>query len=292
MAKKEGIPLLQLNEHSNSGIKILSLSEPSEQMEHYKEIICLPHRHDHYSCFFIESGYFNFTVDFQAHHIASSSLLVTAPGQVHEPGTAHQLLGWGMAFDPRCIAESARNSLDQSLSKVTLLELSPADKDWYNSIFQLIAANEQEQAATGFQAQLSHSLINAFFYKTATLAQAQEATRIQDYTSRSIGIARQFQQLVKEHYLRLKKPAQYAALLHITVSYLNDTVKSVTGFPATWFIQKQVFNEARRLLYYTGKSVKEIAAQLGYEDDKYFIRLFGKTTGSSPAAFRKKHQGR
>ena len=33
--------------------------------------------------------------------------------------------------------------------------------------------------------------------------------------------------------------------------------------------------------------IKEIAYSLGYEDDKYFIRLFGKTTGTSPASFRK-----
>ncbi|WP_409012660.1 helix-turn-helix domain-containing protein [Dyadobacter sp. 3J3] len=68
---------------------------------------------------------------------------------------------------------------------------------------------------------------------------------------------------------------------------MNDTAKAVTGFPLTYFIQQEVINKAQRLLYYSEMSIKEIAYTLGYEDDKYFIRLFGKSTGSSPAVFRK-----
>lgn len=290
MTKKEEIQLLQLSEHTGSGIKIVPLNGRVAKDSQDNKALLSPHRHDHYCCFFIESGHFDFTVDFHTYRIAASSLLLSAPGQVHEPKAAYKLKGWGLLFDARFVDESARNSIEQSFAKVVLLQLSPEDKDWYAHILRLIAQTDESPAGISFHQQLIHSLINAFFYKTTALAQAQEADRIREYSSRSIHIARQFQQLVREHYLQLKKPAQYATLLHITVSYLNDTVKSVTGFPATWFIQQQVFNEARRLLYYTGKSVKEIAAQLGYEDDKYFIRLFGKATGVSPSAFRKQQK--
>jgi len=88
----------------------------------------------------------------------------------------------------------------------------------------------------------------------------------------------------------LKKPADYASMMNITVSYLNDTLKQVSGFSSTWHIQNEIFTEAQRLLFYTDKSVKEIAFELGYEDEKYFIRLFGKKIGSSPACFRKTHK--
>jgi len=40
-------------------------------------------------------------------------------------------------------------------------------------------------------------------------------------------------------------------------------------------------------LYYSGLSVKEIGNALGFEDEKYFNRLFKKVIGISPGAFRK-----
>jgi AraC-like DNA-binding protein len=44
--------------------------------------------------------------------------------------------------------------------------------------------------------------------------------------------------------------------------------------------------EAKRLLYHSQSSIKEIAYELGYEDHTYFSRLFKKTVGRTPGAFR------
>ncbi|GAB3921275.1 helix-turn-helix domain-containing protein [Mucilaginibacter myungsuensis] len=46
--------------------------------------------------------------------------------------------------------------------------------------------------------------------------------------------------------------------------------------------------EARRLITYSSRTVREIAYDLGFEDDKYFSRLFKKTTGKSPGSYRKR----
>nr|WP_262898746.1 helix-turn-helix domain-containing protein [Dawidia soli] len=75
--------------------------------------------------------------------------------------------------------------------------------------------------------------------------------------------------------------------MSFSTSYLNDTIKSVTGFTTTYFIQQEMFREGQRLLCYTDLSVKEIAALLGYDDHKYFNRLFTKLANLSPGRFRK-----
>ena len=43
---------------------------------------------------------------------------------------------------------------------------------------------------------------------------------------------------------------------------------------------------AQRLLIYTRKSVKEIAAALGFSDQYYFSGCFKARTGVSPTAYR------
>jgi AraC-like DNA-binding protein len=52
-------------------------------------------------------------------------------------------------------------------------------------------------------------------------------------------------------------------------------------------IQNRVILEAKRLLYYTDKSAKEIAFELGFEDAAYFSNFFKKHTSLSPSLFKK-----
>jgi len=48
--------------------------------------------------------------------------------------------------------------------------------------------------------------------------------------------------------------------------------------------------EAKRLLYHSDQSLKEIAAILGYDDYPYFSRLFTKVAGIAPLNFRHKNR--
>lgn len=48
--------------------------------------------------------------------------------------------------------------------------------------------------------------------------------------------------------------------------------------------------EAKRLLYYSQLTVKEIAHDLGYEDHSYFSRMFRKVTGVSAITFRDQYR--
>lgn len=81
----------------------------------------------------------------------------------------------------------------------------------------------------------------------------------------------------------------YAKSLNISTPYLNECVKTATGNSVSYHIQQRVILEAKRLLYHSNKSIKEIAGELGYDDYSYFIRLFVKITGMTPLAFRTKN---
>ena len=78
-----------------------------------------------------------------------------------------------------------------------------------------------------------------------------------------------------------------AATLCVSASYLNDTIRAVTGFSVTYHLQQTVMREAQRLLAAPKLLVNEVAYQLHFEDAKYFNRLFRQVVGTSPGAFRK-----
>ena len=75
--------------------------------------------------------------------------------------------------------------------------------------------------------------------------------------------------------------------MHITPGHLNDVIKEVTGKNAKQFIDDRRILEAKRLLYWTEKPVKEIAWELGFDDAAYFTRYYKKETGELPTAFQR-----
>ena len=52
-------------------------------------------------------------------------------------------------------------------------------------------------------------------------------------------------------------------------------------------IQERVITEAKRLFYYTDKSVKEIADDLGFEDVAHFSKFFKNCTTQNPSELKK-----
>lgn len=108
--------------------------------------------------------------------------------------------------------------------------------------------------------------------------------------SRAFKLTRQFRILVKQQFKTLKNPSSYAEILNISPSYLTEVVKDITGKPAGYWIQQEIIIEAKRMLYYTDLTVKEIADDLGYTDYAYFSRMFSKIAKQSALDFRKKNK--
>jgi AraC-like DNA-binding protein len=79
-----------------------------------------------------------------------------------------------------------------------------------------------------------------------------------------------------------KSPAAYASQLGVHPNHLATAVKTASGLPPGEWIRARIILEAQCLLASTTRAVKEIAAELGYDDEAYFSRLFKKAVGVSP----------
>jgi AraC family transcriptional regulator, transcriptional activator of pobA len=99
-------------------------------------------------------------------------------------------------------------------------------------------------------------------------------------------IAAILKKAIEENFKTLRSPGDYAALVHISIKALNKASKSYFNKTLTNLIAERMIIEAKRELYLTAKSVKQIAFELGYIDEFYFSRYFKKNVGVSPRIFR------
>ncbi|MDH5034962.1 helix-turn-helix domain-containing protein [Chryseobacterium cucumeris] len=104
-----------------------------------------------------------------------------------------------------------------------------------------------------------------------------------------LDIFRDFSRHLEIHFREKHNVADYAELLHIAPKTLTHKFKNLKLEPPNQFIINRILLEAKRLLFYTDKPVKEIAYDLGYEDPAYFNRLFTNKTGSTPVNFKKNY---
>lgn len=101
-----------------------------------------------------------------------------------------------------------------------------------------------------------------------------------------LDLIREFNFLVEQHFKTKHTVAEYADLMNRSPKTLSN-IFSKSGFKTPLqYIQERKMLEARRLLRYSDKQIKEIAFELGYEEIQAFSRFFKKYEHVSPSEFK------
>ena len=96
---------------------------------------------------------------------------------------------------------------------------------------------------------------------------------------------------MKQHLARPLRVPALAAMSGLSPSHYATVFREVTGYaPIDYFIRLRM-HRACQLLDTTSLAVKEIAAELGYEDPLYFSRAFKAVNEVSPQPYRAQHKG-
>ncbi|MDR4951134.1 helix-turn-helix domain-containing protein [Chryseobacterium sp. ES2] len=98
----------------------------------------------------------------------------------------------------------------------------------------------------------------------------------------------EFQKLLEFYFKTEKELSFYSDKLNITNNTLSKAVKKEFSKTPTQLINERIIMESKKLLHLTYRSVKEIAAELGFADEFYFSRYFKKSVGCSPKNYREK----
>lgn len=92
--------------------------------------------------------------------------------------------------------------------------------------------------------------------------------------------------LIEENYQTLHSPTEYAVKLLTAPKTLGRIVKEQLGKTLTDLIRERILTHAKWQLLHTLRPVKEIAREVGFQDELYFSRFFKKATSVSPTFFR------
>jgi AraC-like DNA-binding protein len=270
----------RLSEASDLGLEIHRVPKDDEDFERHMLALGV-HRDDHYVLLLHQQGTYRYRVDFEEWVVEGRGFCFISPGEIHEILSAVHVRGWYLAVDVHLIPEPYQRVFQEVDKGDRWLPLEEGEMKELEQNLEMILARRAHAASKT----LLHLLVSAF---TGLVAECYQRRRVGEgrTVSRQEQIYRHFRALVEQRFREEKRPAAYAAALHLSLSHLNDSVRAVTGLPVGHWIQHTVMLEARRQLYYGDKTIQEIGFELGYEDPAYFSRVFRQVVGQSPAQFR------
>lgn len=277
LKKRKILPLYSLG---SSAIGGLLVHELTKNIDVDIQAVSAPHQDDHYQLLILKTG--SGAMELEKHRIffTAPAVMVIKPLQVHFLHNMSNAAGWTISSGGFLLPDRFTIALQ------------------YLDIKQQYQPLGDHEQINNMAVVLYNAFLKPHPYKTAILKGLSEALFHQvlsvyepfiqlDHSpgNQSSAITHRFMQLLHQEQT-MCTAAFLAEKMHITPAHLNDCIKASTGYPVTYWLQQTMLNTAKRLLYYTDKSVKEIAWELGFEDHPYFSRLFRKLTGETPGAFR------
>lgn len=151
----------------------------------------------------------------------------------------------------------------------------------------LVSQMEQEFRAGGLaHAEALVSLLKFFLIKATRLKLEQQPQAPGPASTGRPAVLDRLTELIEQHFRTRHAPAEYAEALHMTPKALGKLVKTHFGRTTTELIRERLLKYSKWQLLHSRKPVKEIAWEIGFEDELYFSRLFKQSTGLSPTSFR------
>lgn len=284
--KDQIIPEYSFREIFPAGNGIFEIIESQGQFSQHRSIFLVPHRRNYYQFACVSAGDGLHWVDATRYSLDPNAFYFSTPHQVHIKEQAKPFQGVNICFSQDFL-ELEENKLLKNLPIIINphngheLKLQATDLDFIHQIINLML-DEHHQRQNWKNAALHAYLLNLLIYLSRLYE--QQFVNAEQNTDRQL--LRKFIALINEHYLKLHEVAPYAGLLNISAGYLTTLVKAQSGKTPIQHIHERLVVEAKRLLFHTEHSVKEIAYELGFEDDSYFNRFFKRFEKTTPTAYR------
>lgn len=248
-------------------------------------------RHHYYSIILLLEGSAQFTVDFKAYDIEAPLVVCLSPYQPYLFETTTPIKGISLNFHPDFFCTykhqnevESEGILFQNIYEPPFFALPDSTP--------AVDLLQQMQTEIARDALAQHELLVSYlkiFLINLLRVKASQTPVVKTQLAQQSNKATVLQALrdhIEVHFRQKHLPSDYAQMLNISPNALAKLVKAHYGTTRTNLIAERIATEAKRELYLTARSVKEIAYLLGYQDEYYFSRFFKKQAGVSPSVYR------
>ena len=276
-------PALELYDPRNGDLA-LSI-ESFDTPQHF----CTPQRTNYFTVFWIQEGHGRFYAESGHYPFAATSLLFLVPYQSFRfIRDSTSLRGLCLKFHANFLCIETYHE-EVGCNGVLFNDTFGApcfrveDRDESTLLLDEIRRELTERGLAHSELLLSYLKI---FLIRATRRKLQQQELESTSPLRLPEVLTNLKRLVEQHFRTHHAPADYAAMLHMAPRSLARLVNIHMNKTLTELIRERILRQAKWELLHTRKSVKEVAAELGFTDMFYFSRLFKRATGCSPTFFR------
>jgi len=249
-----------------------------------------PPRTPCFSAYLLEKGRGQVQVDHAPHLYHGPCLLFLGPYQrcVFSPKTATSgsLLHFHANFF--CIethhhAVGCDGVLFNEVYEIPLVELSRETLDDFAKLVSWMGQEAQGHAVAHTEVLVSS--LKLLLIKATRLKVQQQSSANVSAAGRP-EVLRRMRELLESGYQKEHRPSEYARMLGVSSKTLANVVKKHFHKTPSELIRDRVMKHAKWQLLHTLKPVKQVAFEVGFDDEFYFSRLFKRSFGCSPLFFR------
>jgi YesN/AraC family two-component response regulator len=249
-------------------------------------------RNNYYSLIWIQQGSGNFKADFSNYNFSKDLLLAFSPYQPFMITPDENITGIAIQFHPDffCIHKhqhevACNGVLFNNVYQPPIVILDDKNKSTLQMLIQQMHIEMQNPALAQYELLISYLkifLITASRLKTDQYTASNDAT----FNLQESFVLQTLKDAIEKNYREKHTASDYALILNITPKALAKITKAHLNKTLTDLISERIIIEAKRELYLTNKPIKQIAYELGYDDEYYFSRFFKTNTDVSPQFYR------
>lgn len=249
-------------------------------------------RNNFFTLIWIMEGAGKVNADFDEHSFEANSLFTFAPYQPYVFTTTRTIKGIAIYFhfDFFCIHKHQKELelngvLYNNVYQPPFIKVDENSAVTFKMLCEQIEAEMQNAALA--QHELLVSYLKIFLITASRLKIEQQpklASMVKD--NKEPFILQKLKDAIEENFKTKHTASEYADLLYISPKALAKITKTHFNKTLSSLINERIIIEAKRELYLTDKTVKEIAYELGYEDEFYFSRFFKVNADVSPQLYR------